>query len=123
MSDAQDILIRLHDAVKGGKRMLVHKVFHYRCQEPSCGLIKPIYIGYGVEGPMEIKPISIASPFGGPPCDVCEGPTQHDRIGRDLDFEPRVPPAGAYVWCVPAELIEAETFSSYYMGTHFIAGR
>lgn len=121
MSETQDILNRLHKAVKR-KNMLVHRVFHYRCQNMDCGLVKPMYIGYGIEGPAEIEKISIPSPFMGPPCDVCRAETQHDsRVARDLSFKPRIPPSGAYVWFVPSIGIKADEFSSSYMGSHFIA--
>lgn len=123
MSETQDILNELNDAVKG-KNMMVHKVFHYQCRDTTkCGLIKPIYLGYGVEGPEEIQKIAIASPFMGAPCDLCGGDTQHSYTGRDLSFEPRVPPAGAYVWYIPKDGIHGDHFSSVYMGSNFIAGR
>lgn len=111
----------INEAVKG-KTHLVHGVFHYQCV--TCKLIKPVYLGYGVEGPLELKDKHIASPFGGHPCDLCKGDTSHIFFGLDQRFSVRTPPAGAFVYCIPSEGLDITAeFSSMFMGTHFIAGR
>lgn len=116
-----ELIGRLNEAARG-KTQLVHMMMHYGCLD--CQSIKPIYLGYGVAGPDEVSDIAIACPFGGPPCDICNGHTQHVAWNRDQSFEPRIPPPGAYVWCLPSGGLPLDTeFSSMYAGTHFIAGR
>lgn len=117
------MLQKLNDLTRG-KTKLVHGVFHYQCQ--SCHLIKPMYLGYGVEGPLELvqQKCFIPSPFMGPKCELCDGTTQHVAFNLDQRFEPRVPPAGAFVYAYPEEGLPPETeLGSMYVGTRFIAGR
>ena len=106
----KEYMRKLHAATKD-KTRLVHKMFHYACDK--CESVKPIYLGYGVEGPEEVY---IASPFWGPQCDLCGGDTKHVAFKQDKTFEPRPAPLGATVFSVPDELIEADAFSGSFMG-------
>lgn len=95
-----------------GRNDLVHACYLYGCKK--CKHIEQIYLGVGVEGPKELrdKGLYIPSPFGGPRCENCNGPTTHVFWNQDANFEPVEPPAGVRCFVIPKSGIDMRYFNS-----------
>lgn len=93
-----------------GRNDLVHASYLYQCEK--CLHVEAVYLGVGVEGPDRDR-AWIPSPFVGPPCLKCGGPTRHVAWNLDQHFrDPIAPPVGARYFAVPPGGPNPFTFGS-----------